>query len=453
MAAVMTKEKVKIIGLKNIRKLSLGVNIYEGISKRRLATPSHMTNRRCAVREFMDHSPACTKNPGRQPLPYFSTDLGTKTSYSPIIMQIPQGEQPEPLNVLVFGPTGVGKSTIINLLTNYSSRLPVGDSLESCTEHIAVASVFHKGRLINFFDTPGFDDSKQRPAEHLALIAVCLSEMYESAQHKPHIHGVLYVHRITDNRMTGSSITNLRVFRKLIGPHVFKNLVFVTNRWTNPPDPRHIKFEDELVHDDQYFGRAIKAGARGGVDYRIVEDSTCTQAQETLLDLFLEYDPELLQIQRDLTDENKAIGDTEAGRVVFEDLNRFKEDIRKEVETLRQELSELKGEDECKEEIQSEEEGLMRRLADAEKQEGLLRSTLAQIRRHPGLMAGFAAGAVGLIGAGMAGVVEVASAASLGASSISSGAVATSVTQAVSGEAVINAVSAGIATIMKLARW
>ncbi|CUA69625.1 hypothetical protein RSOLAG22IIIB_04000 [Rhizoctonia solani] len=372
-------------------------------------------------------------------------------------MHIPQGAQPEPLNVLVFGPTGVGKSTIINLLTNNSAQLPVGDSLRSCTEHISVASVFHRGRVINFFDTPGFDDSQKKPAEHLALIAVCLSELYESAQHRPHIHGVLYVHRITDNRMTGSSITNLRVFRKLIGPHVFKNLVFVTNRWTSPPNPTHVKFEDELVHDDQYFGRAIKAGARGGVDYRIREGSTCSQAQETLLNLFLEYDPELLQIQRDLIDENKAIGDTEAGQVVFEDLNRFKEDIKKEVESLRQELSELKGEDECKEEIESEEAGLMRRLADAEKQEGLLRSTLAQIRKHPGLIAGFAAGAVGLLGAGVAGVAEVAGAASIGASTVTSGATAASVVQAINGEAIlatVNAVgSAGIAMIMRLAGW
>ncbi|CAE7216659.1 unnamed protein product [Rhizoctonia solani] len=403
----------------------------------------------------MNHPSAYTKGPGRQPLPSFSTILEAETSYNPNIMHIPQGAQPEPLNVLVFGPTGVGKSTIINLLTNHSAQLPVGDSLRSCTEHISVASVFHRGRIINFFDTPGFDDSQKKPAEHLALIAVCLSELYESAQHQPHIHGVLYVHRITDNRMTGSSITNLRVFRKLIGPHVFKNLVFVTNRWTNPPDPKHIKFEDELVHDDQYFGRAIKAGARGGVDYRILEGSTCSQAQHTLLDLFLEYDPELLQIQRDLIDENKAIGETEAGQVVFEDLNRFKEDIRKEVESLRQELSDLKGEDECKEEIENEEAGLMRRLADAEKQEGLLRSTLAQIRKHPGLIAGFAAGAVGLLGAGVAGVAEVASVAGVGASSVTSGATVASIVQAVNGEAILGAMhaigSAGIATVMRLA--
>ncbi|CAE7205167.1 unnamed protein product, partial [Rhizoctonia solani] len=223
-------------------------------------------------------------------------------------MRIPEGEQPEPLNVLVFGPTGVGKSTIINLLTNHSAQLRIGNSLESCTERIEVASVFHQGREINFFDTPGFDDSEKKPADHLALLADHLSKLYKSAQHKPHIHGVLYVHRITDNRMTGSSITNLRMFRNLIGPHVFKNLVFVTNRWTDPPDPKHIQFEDELLHKDKYFGQAIKAGARGGIDYRILEGSTCSDVQNKLFDLFLEYSPKLLQIQQDLIDENKTIG-------------------------------------------------------------------------------------------------------------------------------------------------
>ncbi|KDN33973.1 hypothetical protein RSAG8_12932, partial [Rhizoctonia solani AG-8 WAC10335] len=54
----------------------------------------------------------------------------------------------EPLNILVFGPTGAGKTTIINYLT--SGQLPVGHSLESCTREVQVACTKHQGRLVNY---------------------------------------------------------------------------------------------------------------------------------------------------------------------------------------------------------------------------------------------------------------------------------------------------------------
>ncbi|CAE6514980.1 unnamed protein product [Rhizoctonia solani] len=351
---------------------------------------------------------------GRQPFPSFSTILQSESLHIPVTMRIPS-VQLEPLNVLVFGPTGVGKSTIINLLTNNSAQLSVGTTLESCTRSITSASVLHKERTINFFDTPGFDDSDTTPTEHLILLSVSLAEMYKSTERRPNIHCVLYVHRITDNRMAGSSLTSLRVFKELIGPHVFKNLVFVTNRWSDPPVPAHIRFEHQLLHDDRYFGRAIKAGAKGGADYRILEQPASSQAQKLLLDLFVEFnDPKVLQIQQDLIDRNNAIGDSNAGRVVVEESNRSIESIRKNMENLRQERSESKD-DEAKKEIEGEMAGLVRRLADAEEQRGLLRYTISQIRNHPVLAAGVGVAGVAVAGVAVTGVAGLGAAGAAGA--------------------------------------
>ncbi|KAF8597193.1 hypothetical protein BDV93DRAFT_399891, partial [Ceratobasidium sp. AG-I] len=214
----------------------------------------------------------------------------------------------------VFGPTGVGKSTIINLLTNDDFHLPVGESLESCTENISEAFIVYQERKIFFYDTPGFDDSKIAPATHLKQLSTVLGAMWYN--HQPHIHGILYVHRITDNRMSGSSLTNLRVFRSFIGAEACKNLVFVTNRWSDPPNPQHERFEADLINKDKYFGKAVKEGARAGPAFRIKENASHRDAQKALLDLFLSYDPVITQNQKEIVDEQTPPDQTQAGIVV-----------------------------------------------------------------------------------------------------------------------------------------
>ncbi|KAF8598535.1 hypothetical protein BDV93DRAFT_416724, partial [Ceratobasidium sp. AG-I] len=219
----------------------------------------------------------------------------------------------------VFGPTGVGKSTIINLLTNDAFQLPVGDSLASCTQNISTASIAYRNREILFYDTPGFDDSKIAPATHLKHLSTTLGAMYKD-NHEPHIHGILYIHRITDNRMSGSSLTNLRIFRNLIGEEACKNLVFVTNRWSDPPNQLHEGYEADLISNDQYFGKAVKEGARAGRDFRIKDNANYRDAQHILLDLFLDYDPIITQNQKETIDEHIPPDQTKAGQVVNEEL-------------------------------------------------------------------------------------------------------------------------------------
>ncbi|CAE6491378.1 unnamed protein product [Rhizoctonia solani] len=320
---------------------------------------------------------------------------------------LPQNTDSEPLNILVFGPTGVGKSTIINLLT--SARLPVGHSLQSCTQQVEVASTRYQGRQINYFDTPGFDDSILTWGEQMAQIGSLSSALYEAAGQTANIHGILYIHRITDNKMTGSTLQNLRVLEKLLGSQALQNLVFVTNMWSNQPDPDHVRFEEELVGGHQYFAAAIGQGARGGEKYRICKGATRAQAQEALSNLFLNSAPVVMQIQRDMVDEKRALRDTNAGRIVNQGVEQFMMGVTEFMNEIRRGLATLPREKE--EGKRREYEDAENQYARAEKQGAILQLTLEAIRRHPylsTLVALVVTGAAGAIVLGAGEMVVVA---------------------------------------------
>jgi hypothetical protein len=102
--------------------------------------------------------------------------------------------------------------------------------------------------------------------------------------------------------MSGSTLRNLRVIEKLLGPQALRNLVFVTNMWDSQLDPAHVTFEQELINEYEYFASAMKHDARAGANYRICKGATQAQVQETLSNLFLDTTPVVLQMQRDLVD-------------------------------------------------------------------------------------------------------------------------------------------------------
>ncbi|KEP50342.1 50S ribosome-binding GTPase [Rhizoctonia solani 123E] len=304
----------------------------------------------------------------------------------------------DPLNILVLGPTGVGKSTIINHLT--SQQLPVAHSLRSCTQEVQVASIEHRGRQINYFDTPGFGDSILTSAEQLARITALSSALYDAAKQAPNIHGILYVHRITDNKMSRPAVRNLRTFEKLLGSEAAKNTVFVTNMWGGEPDPELVVFEQELTTDREYFARAIENGARAGEKYRIYKDANESQVRDTLMDLFLDYTPVTLQIQRDMAAEKRALRDTEAGQIIGKEVKEFIEETK---EHLREVETELK-----KRHSAGGEEGLIREQKDveqqyeqAQEQEGILDLVLEMIRKHPRWSAFVVLAVVGATAAGV----------------------------------------------------
>ncbi|THH15941.1 hypothetical protein EUX98_g9380, partial [Antrodiella citrinella] len=131
------------------------------------------------------------------------------------------------ITIAVMGATGAGKSTFINLVSPI--QFQVGEGLESCTAEVQSAVPFIlDGKYVTLIDTPGFDDTVKTEAEILRLISTYLAKTYEAGRR---LHGIVFLHRITDVRMGGVAKKNFRLFRKLCGDETLRSVIIATTMW------------------------------------------------------------------------------------------------------------------------------------------------------------------------------------------------------------------------------
>ncbi|KAJ3570926.1 hypothetical protein NP233_g4084 [Leucocoprinus birnbaumii] len=282
-------------------------------------------------------------------------------------------EEPQTLAIAVMGPTGTGKSTFINLVVE--SGLLVGSELESCTDSVNFSSPFTlDGKHVILMDTPGFDDTKTTDGDVLKMIAASLS-LCQGSHLK--LAGVIYMHRIVDNRMGGISSRNFRMFRQLCGDSSLSKVVIVTTMWDQIDITVGEAREAELRNKSIFFEPVVTRGA-----HMARHDNTHASAISIIRAILSRYDEHTqLQIQEELGD-GLDIGSTKAGMELEQDIRerstRYKADLRAVMDEI-QETIRLRDEESRRELAQERErlEAMIRRL---EHDSASLSSGYAEIR-------------------------------------------------------------------------
>lgn len=197
------------------------------------------------------------------------------------------------VTIAVMGPTGTGKSAFIKLVTG-DQNITVGHGVHSETTEITLSNYFEEdGRCITFVDTPGFDDSRRGVSDAVILQKIAAFLETEHQEGKK-LHGIIYLHRITDPRMGGISSTNLRMFQSLCGTESLRNVVIVTTRWDEVQEDRVVERERELMNGPGFFQPLISAGAQAFRHNNTLESS------RRILKRLLENVPVALEIQKEL---------------------------------------------------------------------------------------------------------------------------------------------------------
>ncbi|KAF9053031.1 hypothetical protein BJ165DRAFT_832410 [Panaeolus papilionaceus] len=159
---------------------------------------------------------------------------------------LPNGEEVKSTDVIIalMGPTGSGKTTFLNAATGAAE--PIGTDLSSCTTTIVPINIplpSDPNRHLILVDTPGFDNPQFSDVKVMQMIADWLKETFKQ---KILLSGLLYFHKISDNRLAGTPLANLRIFEEVCGRNAFSNVVLVTTMWNEINEKTGKDREEEL---------------------------------------------------------------------------------------------------------------------------------------------------------------------------------------------------------------
>ena len=212
---------------------------------------------------------------------------------------------------------------------------------QSGTSEPGAYSYFYNGRAIRLIDTPGFDDTNRTDTDILKDIAFFLSTIYSK---KVKLAGIIYLHRITDVRMTGSSYKNLRMLEKLCGDGALPKVVLATTMWNllGKPGSEHtteVGEQREAMLKDKFWGNMERKGSFVTRHYGDADSG------RKIVSYLIEHESNtVLDIQREMVDEGLSLDKTAAGQFLQADQIKIREkyerDLREAQESLEEALKE-----------------------------------------------------------------------------------------------------------------
>jgi hypothetical protein len=221
------------------------------------------------------------------------------------------------------------------------------------------------GFNIMLVDSPGFNDTYKSETQVLKEIAEWLGDSYEK---QTKLSGIIYMHPIKSERMEGSAMRNLRMFRELCGEEPLKNVILVTSFWDQVLRDVGEQREQELKRTPHFWGGMVDKGSR------IARFEGRDSALSIVLSLANQR-PLALSIQQEMVEEGKPLIETAAGIAVNEELARLEALHRQQRDELQREYQEaLKAHDqEMQEVLRKERQRMDEKLDGLRRQQELLR--------------------------------------------------------------------------------
>ena len=147
--------------------------------------------------------------------------------------------------------------------------------------------------------------------------------------------GFVYMHRISDTRVGGTSKRNLRMFQKLCGQDSFKNVIIITTMWDRVTLAEGQQREQELMLSDNLFKALIDGGAT------MARHDGNQLALDVIRDLSHRSDT-IAQIVREPVIEKKNLLDTEAGMELQSEVRNILQKHQEDLQVLEDEIKEAK---------------------------------------------------------------------------------------------------------------
>ena len=139
------------------------------------------------------------------------------------------------------------------------------------------------------------------------------------------------MHRITDNRMTGTVSKNLDMFGRLCGDRAAKRVRMVTTMWDKAKD-RNVAETRASELENKFWKPLIDEGARHH-RFRNTRESAWNIIHDAT------GNPEALLLQEELVDTEMRLNETIAGKALY---SQYQKCFQTQKETMKQLLDEAK---------------------------------------------------------------------------------------------------------------
>lgn len=196
------------------------------------------------------------------------------------------------------------------------------------------------GRTGYLIDTPGFDDTMRSDSEVLKDIAYFLANLYYKSKK---LSGLIYLHRIIDPKMGGSAVKNLNIFQKMCGQSVFPSIMLVSSMWEelrpeNGGTSVGERREAELINNDRFWGTMEKGGSR------VMRHNGTAKSAQAILSKMVNQKRVILEIQRQMVDQNLPLVRTVAGEFLEEEVAEVRKQQEDELRELKESMEAAKKE-------------------------------------------------------------------------------------------------------------
>jgi len=239
---------------------------------------------------------------------------------------------------------------------------------------------YKETKTVVLVDTPGFDDTTRSDVDILRDIAFFLASLHMK---NAKIAGIVYLHRITDPRISGSAMKNLQVLQKLCGSHNFGSVVLTTTMWgdvgLDPEAERLAAKRESELQKPAFWGTMLQQGSQ------MVRHTGKADSARGIVARLIDKDTHVeLDIQRELVVEQKTLEETEAGRYVQKEILEAKKKYERELVELQESMDEAiqEKDQETLRLIQLEKEVVQVKAAEHERARQRLNTDMRQLAQE-----------------------------------------------------------------------